>query len=1114
MMYRVMSGFSATKTANCGAPVMYNFKDTSAGAVKWAWNFTAPYNNNIQSTIQAPSYTYTYNDEFNVLLTVTNAAGCVASASQQIAVTSPYVVINHTGQNTTCGPFSLQFSTYSTDSIVAFNWNFGDSTHSTDPQPSHLFQNPGEYGVSLTYTTLLGCTGNVSYGTVTVYGQPKADFTTSLTNVCGNNLVEFDPVPHAGNYLYRWDFGDGSTVDSYQNGSITTHRYQYDSAFTVSLIVYNSLWGCADTMIRTNYITVLPPFPHIDSYTNTCSGTRGDVTFKQSTLKADLLTWDFGDGITQPMDTSQKILTHTYTQGNQYSAKLTAVAGSCTVSDSIYLFVHLKQTPLLTADKTVVCASDVLKINITNYERNYMVDLISPNFNMDFYYGDSTHFNGTNTVDPNQYVWSAAYSGSLSQFDNAKKNLRVILTSVGFNCQDTSNYVPLVIQSSQAAFQVITNNICFKMPVVLQDASITNNKIISWRWDFGDGSMLMAYNNAPITHIYHTPGNYFINLTIIDSGGCSSSSFYSQSVTVNGAQASFTASTNNTTVTLPVTFYNNTINYNSNNTQYSWQFGDGTSSTAVAPVHAYALPGQYTVRLIANSLTGCADTAFQVINVISFAPAFAVNSSYLTGNNCPPVLVKLVNNSYNYTSVKWDFGDGTTADNLNYPSHIYEKAGKYIITLYVYGPGGLTATYTDSVTISVPSATASIDKKEGCMGLKPTFTATIQDAGNYTWDYGDGSITTGSALTTQHEYDQAGTYYPYLMLNDSNGCNTLVPLADTINIHPNPVATISPQGPRICSGQSVALTAGGGAQYSWSPATGLNNPSIATPGASPAITTSYTVTVKDNIGCSDTATETVTVMQPGKITASPDASVCLGRSAPLTVTGAASYKWIGTTTGLSNTGIGNPLASPAATTIYTVTGTDQDQCFTDTVTIKVTVLPLPTVSIPAIADPVSGTPVTLNAITSNDVVQWSWSPATGLSCSNCPAPVATPTGQQTYSLTVTNGNGCTATADVSIRLQCQESRVFIPAAFSPNGDGKNDVFSILGISLVKHWVIYNRAGTAIYERNNFNASDRSTGWDGTYKGEPLPPGTYAYFAEMDCPTGGSFTRAGTVILVR
>ncbi len=107
-----------------------------------------------------------------------------------------------------------------------------------------------------------------------------------------------------------------------------------------------------------------------------------------------------------------------------------------------------------------------------------------------------------------------------------------------------------------------------------------------------------------------------------------------------------------------------------------------------------------------------------------------------------------------------------------------------------------------------------------------------------------------------------------------------------------------------------------------------------------------------------------------------------------------------------------------------------------------------------------------------------------------------------------------ATDTVAAKILCEESRVRIPDAFSPNGDGKNDRFVILGIGEVKHLVIYNRWGVKMWERNNFYPADAGACWDGTVGGQAAPMGAYAYYVEMECPAGGVFGRRGTVVLVR
>jgi gliding motility-associated-like protein len=93
-------------------------------------------------------------------------------------------------------------------------------------------------------------------------------------------------------------------------------------------------------------------------------------------------------------------------------------------------------------------------------------------------------------------------------------------------------------------------------------------------------------------------------------------------------------------------------------------------------------------------------------------------------------------------------------------------------------------------------------------------------------------------------------------------------------------------------------------------------------------------------------------------------------------------------------------------------------------------------------------------------------------------------------VTVKNEYGCKASDTVVVAVDCQESHVRIPNAFTPNGDGRNDVFIVKGISIIKHMAIYNRFGEQVYERNNFIAGDRASCWDGTFRGQDCPSGAH------------------------
>jgi gliding motility-associated-like protein len=1219
------NGFVATIAGKCGSPVAVNFKDQTSGAVQWQWNFDLYNDAGVylpgSSTQQSPTFTYTADANYLVYLLVTNADGCSASTSQTVSIHRPNVSISaQQPYLTSCTTmFTNSFGTNSSEPLVSTQWNFGDSTTSSDPNPTHIFKNtPGIiYTVSLNYTTVNGCTGVYSINQyyqypplpVQVYTNPSnvasclspitATFTTSsqdplvttnwtlgddssstsaspthtytntgtyvatlsyvtqagckgvvnsppviidpkikmaLTDfpnpVCGSNAVSFLSSTNTPDInTYNWDYGDGNTY--YTSGPGASHRYGAPGTYTINLYVRN-IGGC-DTSLTTS-VTVLPPFPRIVTYINTCSGTRGAVTFIQSSVQATSVTWSFGDGATLTIPGNQDTVIHVYKKSGSYNnITLTATNGSCTLSTTYpyTVYVLLKQSPVLTGSQTSVCTNGSVAIQITNLDPNPLQGNIiySSYYSSGYYfsppagvqYRDGTPFQGFRTdptvpTYPYYYRWTTTYNSTLSNFQANEKDLRFIMTSNGFGCEDTTNFIPLLVKGATGGFEVVSDHLCYQSPVLLKDTSSTtgNNPILSWQWDFGDGQTLRKTKGGSLSHVYANPGSYQVSMQITDAAGCSPGIPYQQNVVVNGPKASFTPSGTDVHLNTTVYFYNTTNDFGNTNTVYSWDFGDGSTSNDPSPFHTYPVPGTYMVTMTAaNPSLPCSSTATPVTIIVrNFNSAFGFNSYYIAGA-CPPLLVYFNNTSYGYMSVDWDFGDGITAGNVNYASHIYERPGMYIVTLNVHGYNGLEGKFIDSILIREPLVSLGAPPPESCIGSTIKLSSTAQNASSFMWDFGDGTVVPSANGTAQHQYLTAGTYTATLLMANASGCITDTTLQSPVKIRPNPVITFTPPGPVIlCKDAFVDLSATGGSVYQWSPATGLSDPTISDPVASPESTIDYTLTVKDDIGCTNTAPLTVQVIPPGDLQVSKDDTVCAGETAQLKATGEIVYQWIDDITGLSDTAIPNPVSLAPVTTTYTVKGSDAYYCFVDQRSVTVTVRPLPTVNAGQNVLVEAGYNTTLDAIGSSDVVTYNWQPARYLNCYNCASPLSTPLATISYTVTVKNQYGCKASDTVVVAVDCQESHVRVPNAFTPDGNGMNDVFIIKGISIIKHMVIFDRWGEKVYERDNFIAGDRSSCWDGSYKGHKCPTGAYVYFVEMECPAGGTFSREGSFVLIR
>jgi gliding motility-associated-like protein len=591
-------------------------------------------------------------------------------------------------------------------------------------------------------------------------------------------------------------------------------------------------------------------------------------------------------------------------------------------------------------------------------------------------------------------------------------------------------------------------------------------------------------------------------------------------VTVNGPEAIFEAQGGAQTFPQGATiqFFNNSNTANSTNPLYSWNFGDGNMSIQVDPTHVYAQPGTYTVMLTAqDGADGCVSIMSLVITIQAVNNAFSKSPSYVASSSCPPVLVQFTNTSANYLSYTWNFGDGESVSNVPNPSHVYQNPGTFIVTLTVLGANQQTTTTIDSVVVLQPSAVLSTAVPAVCVGQSMQLQSTgNQRVKSYSWDFGDGTVVSGTDSTASHIYATGGIYTTKLVVTDSVGCSVAAAAANSIDVHPPPVVRMTPATATICLGKGVTIEAIGGINYSWSPATGLSDSSISAPVASPTVNTKYMVTVADKIGCTNTDSIAVSVVRPDTVTVSPDsAAICPGKTVPLQASGSANYQWIGTVAGLSATNIANPVAQPDSSTVYRAVGSDTYGCFTDTVPVIVTVLQQPVVNAGPNLIVQALTPVTIQAQGSGDIVSWQWTPASFLSCADCQQPVCTPNEPESYKVTVTAKDGCVASDSVSVQLLCDEIKIYIPEAFTPNNDGHNDRWRILGaISEVNHLVIYDRWGAKVFEQDHFYPADPSTGWDGTTHGRLCPAGIYVYFVEMKCPAGAVFTRKGTVVLVR
>jgi hypothetical protein len=267
------------------------------------------------------------------------------------------------------------------------------------------------------------------------------------------------------------------------------------------------------------------------------------------------------------------------------------------------------------------------------------------------------------------------------------------------------------------------------------------------------------------------------------------------------------------------------------------------------------------------------------------------------------------------------------------------------------------------------------------------------------------------ALNTYFKPNSNAQYI--LFVRDSLNCTG----TDTVKIAVYDLPNGTANGLKeICEGESVQLSAGGGTGYSWQPATGLNNPLISAPVATPAATTLYTVTIRSNEGCSVQRTAEVRVQRLPRLFVSQDTSVCQGSNLALFASGAETYKWT-PANWVNHTNVSNPQVNTGSSRTFFVEGKSLFGCVS-TAQVRVNVLPVPAIQITRDTHVCANNSIRLFAAGGN---QFSWSPAQSLNNANLASPIAAPINTTRFKVRVTNAFGCSKDSSVLVSVKANPS---------------------------------------------------------------------------------------------
>jgi gliding motility-associated-like protein len=1095
------------------------------------------------STLQNPKKKWSTGGTKTILHWITTDQGCSSDTTQKTIFVNESPTNDFTFPNTgRCSntPITFTPTTTSNNGIVnQWNWSWGDGSlvqTVTNGNPiQHSYTTEGTYLVKLWVQTDKGCVADTVTKTLIITARPIAAFTlptavclpigtatfTNSTSISDGTLATV---------TYVWNFGDASPTSTVTN---PTHNYAGVGPYNVTLTATSAI-GCVDDSVRQLVNIYAMPTASITGNNEVCLNENITFTSTANPVSGTIAEhyWDNGTGTF--VLGAATATTSFATTGNKTIRHYIKTSNGC-ISDTATKTILVN--PLPTASFTISnlkCERDAITFTSTAVPNAGTLTEWTWNW------GDGTLAQTVNNANPLTHVFATAgnYSVTLT-----------VKTDKG--CVSAVSSQNIIVNPKPTANFDLPANVC--LPIGL--ATFTNTTTIAggtiatntYVWNFGDASPTTITTNG--IHNYTAVGPFNVNLQATSNQGCVHDTIKIFNNVRPRPNASFTTNPE-VCVNANITFTSTSNGNGGTITEHYWDNGTGTFVLGAATATtSFATNGTKTIRHYIKTDQGCiSDTATNTI----YVNALPVISFTVSNPRCQTKDVTFTSTSTTADGVinnyVWDFGDGsaTVTTATNTPQiHSYTTTGNFTATLTVTTDKGCTnSTVSQPVTI-FPNPVIKMYLPEICLNdpiaqfLDSSTIADGTEAGfTYLWNFGDPNATitnpnTSTVKNPTHIYIQAANYNMWLEITSANGCKTRKDTMFTVN-GATPAANFNVlNANNLCVNKDVVIentsTVNFGVvtqleiYWDW-----LNNPLLKTVDANPTPnkqyafsypqfgtppTKSYTIRMVAYSGaitgpCNNAIVKTITVLGSPTVVFNAVPEIC--QEAPAAVLTQAQE-----TTGIPGVGVFtgpgivannfNPNNAGVGTHTIRYTFTANNGCNTfkeQTVTVNPT--PNANAGPPSITILDGGTGL-LPASTSSTNVTYLWSPATWLSSSTILQPTTSAIDDITYTLTVTSAKGCKASDQIFVKV-LKGPRV--PNAFSPNGDGINDRWDIEYLDTYPGALIevFNIYGQKVYSSIGYG-----TPWDGKFKGQTLPVGTYYYIIE---PKNGRKPITGYVGIVK
>lgn len=918
----------------------------------------------------------------------------------------------------------------------------------------------------------------------------SVDFTyqSSDGSFCTPSVIQFTPTATGSPRSYIWNFGNGTIT----NGSSAQVAYTKAGTYTVKLVVVykNSAVSVSKT------ITIQPSVSASIKTDRSYICTPGDINF--TALPAGVsYEWNFGDG-TGTFPTATNTIAHPFSAKQDYTVtlKATNTFGCYDTASTVVTLKDITNTGTVNprsgcipATSNFTVTADIpAKSSVSKYTWNFGDG--SPPLNTGA--GSASHV----------YVNTGGYSPAV-----------MVTTSEGCIGNFSYPHIAFGTPPTNPVAYPVKNVICGSETAAFVSKATKANSYI---WNFGDGTS-NTVSDTIVHHKYKTLGTKTVTVTPAFNGCRGASVTFT--IDVVGVIANYTFA--NTCTDKETFSFTNTSQ--GNLSTVNWEFGDSSSIvTTLNTKHTYPVEGNFrSSLLVIDSITGCRHSIAHLI--YTARPSLYNTDTSICRNTITNFSVlnsyDNVNATYtwNVTGIQsGPFKDSTLSDKAtilgNFNNYVVINNGstycKDTIRLnhkiLVRGP---------QLDFTAPSSLCFDTIYTVTNNSKPYLP---QDSIVYWyWNFGTSSLNDTLYQPEPYQFPRSGKFNVKLSAIDINGC--FDSLVKPVTIHPLPFVQTIPTLDTLCLGTPDTLIAFHNYSLTWSPAVSLSSSKADTVLANPTDTTMYYATATTQYGCTYKDSVLVNVFPPFVVTPnSTNPYICQLDTITLEVSPPTKQITWTPATGLSNPNGYNPVVSPLATTTYTATLSDSVGCFSGSADITVHVKSLPTVDAGADSTYPYDTPFSIHPTYSSNVASYLWSPTDSLSCNMCAFPNGVSWATTTYLVTVTSDSGCVARDSVTIFVQCKDSYILMPTAFTPNNDGLNDFYYPLtrGIKKIVRFTIYNRFGQIVYEAKNFLPNDKTHGWDGQLKSWAQPSSVYVYVIEAICDVGDTVYKKGSFVLIR